>query len=169
MVLSILLAVNIYVTINDDLDKKQELSTLAKKLNDIKNESTGGDTYCYFIAVPNMGAGELPTYPLTVWVKGTYPMRNTTAQIQTVYDDKAIQIQSIRNIPLGDGTLLPGPHFLGNNFRVPIGEHIITISSRRGLLNQSLVLSVSNGKLRQTGDVWGDGKKLDDIANPKPF
>ena len=96
-------------------------------------------------------------------------MRNTVVQIQTVDDDIAKQLQSMHNIPLGDGTLLPGMHPIGNNFRVPIGKHIITISSRRGLVTETLVLSVSNGDLMQTGEVWGNGKKLEDIAKPKPF
>jgi hypothetical protein len=166
IVLSILLVVNIYITINDDLEKKQEIANLTRKLDDITNEFTGGNTYAYFMAVPNMREGDPPTYPLTLWVKGKHPMRNVVAQIQTVYDDPTKQFQSMRNIPLGDGTLLPGLHSIHNSFRVPIGKHIITIWSRRGLLNQSLVLSMSNGDLQQIGDVFGDGKKLHEIGKP---
>ncbi len=160
------LSVSIFVTIQDDQEKKREIEQLTSKLDGITNEFTGGDTYAYFMAVPNMGEGDPPTYPLTLWVKGKYPMRNVVAQIQTVYDDPAKQFQSMRNIPLGDGTLLPGLRGIHNNFRVPIGRHIITIWSRRGLLNQSLVLSMSNGDLQQIGDVFGDGKKLHEIGKP---
>jgi hypothetical protein len=166
IVLSILLGINIYVTITDDLDKKQEIANLTSKLDGITNEFTGGDTYAYFMAVPNMGEGDPPTYPLTLWVKGKYPMRNVVAQIQTVYDDPTKQFQSMRHIPVGDETLLPGLRSIPHNFRVPLGRHIITIWSRRGLLNQSLVLSMSNGDLQQTGDVFGDGKKLHEIGKP---
>jgi hypothetical protein len=93
-------------------------------------------------------------------------MRNVVAQIQTVYDDPTKQFQSMRHIPVGDETLLPGLRSIPHNFRVPLGRHIITIWSRRGLLNQSLVLSMSNGDLQQTGDVFGDGKKLHEIGKP---
>jgi hypothetical protein len=117
------------------------------------------------MAVPNMGEGDPPTYPLTLWVKGKYPMRNVVAEIQTVYDDPAKQLQSMRTIPLGDGTLRPGLYRI-DNVRVPIGKHIITIESRRGRSNESLVLSMSNGNLQQTGDVFRDGKKLHTIGDP---
>jgi hypothetical protein len=166
IVLLILSLLNITVTVHDDLEKKQEIKELTDKLDNITNEFTGGDTYAYFMAVPNMGEGDPPTYPLTLWVKGKYPMRNVVAQIQTVYDDPVKQFQSMRNIPLGDGTLLPGLYGMPNNFRVPIGRHIITIWSRRGLLNQSLVLSMSQGDLQQTGDVFGDGKNLHEVGKP---
>jgi hypothetical protein len=166
IILLILSLLSITVTIQDDQEKKREIKELTDKLDNITNEFTGGDTYAYFTAVPNMGEGDPPTYPLTVWVKGKYPMRNAVAEIQTVYDDLTKQLQSRRKIPLGDGTLLPGLYGIPNDFRVPIGKHIITIWSRRGLTNQVLVLSMSNGELQQTGDVFGDGKKLHDIAKP---
>ncbi len=166
IVLFLLLTANIVITIQDDQEKKREIGQLTSKLDEITNELTGGDTYAYFMAVPNMGEGDPATYPLTLWVKGKYPMRMAVAQIQTVYDDAAKQFQSIRNIPLGDGTLPIGIHRIDDNFRVPIGKHIITISSRRSLLNESLELSMFNGVLQQSGDIFRDGKKLHDIAKP---
>jgi hypothetical protein len=166
LLLFLLLTVNIFVIIQDDQEKKREIKELTNKLDNITNEFTGGDTYAYFMAIPNMGEGDPPTYPLTLWVNGKYPMRNVVAQIQTVYDDPVTQLQSMRNIPLGDGTLLPGLYPINNNFRIPIGKHFIRIESRRGWLNESLVLSISNGNLQQTGDVFGDGKKLHSIGDP---
>jgi hypothetical protein len=161
LVLFLSLVVNTFVTVQDHLENQREKKELTNKLDNITGEFTGGDTYCYFTAVPNMGKGDPPTYPLTLWVNGKYPMRNVVAQIQTVYDDVTKQIQSMRSIPVGDGTLLPGLYSVNNfNFRVPIGKHIITIESRRGRLTESLELSMSNGTLQQSGEVWGDGKKL---------
>jgi hypothetical protein len=159
-------SVSIFVTYQDDQEKKREIAELTSKLDEITNELTGGDTYAYFMADPSTGAGDPPTYPLTLWVKGKHPMRNAVAQIQTVYDDPAKQLQSRRIIPLGDGTLSPGFYPMENNFRVPVGQHIITIESRRGRLNELLVLSMSNGDLQQTGDVFRDGKKLHTIGDP---
>ena len=61
IVLLILSLLNITVTVHDDLEKKQEIKELTDKLDNITNEFTGGDTYAYFMAVPNMGEGD-PTY-----------------------------------------------------------------------------------------------------------
>jgi len=170
IVLFLLLTANIVITIQDDQEKKREIGQLTSKLDEITNELTGGDTYAYFMAIPNEGEGDPPTYPLTLWVKGKYPMQKIVAQIETVYDDPDKQLQSRRNIPLGDGTFRPGIHPIDIKFRVPIGKHIIKVESRvewrRGGINELLVLSMSNGDLQQTGDVFRDGKKLHDIAKP---
>jgi hypothetical protein len=165
--LLIILLLNVIVTIQDDQEKQREIKELTSKLENITHELTGGDTYAYFMAVPDMGEGDPPTYPLSVSVKGQYPMQNVVAQIQTSYDDPAKQFQSMRTIPLGDGTLPPGVYSIQTNFRVPIGKHIITVRSRSGKqTTQSLVLSASNGVVQQTGDVFRDGKKLRDIPSP---
>ena len=162
----ILLFLNVFITIQDHKEKEREIRELTSKLDAMTNELTGGDTFAYFMAIPNLGEGDPPTYPLTLSVKGKYPMRKVAAQIQTVYDDPTKQVQSMRPIPIpsGDGTILPGIYMIPNSFRIPIGRHIITMWSRRGLTTQELVLSMSNGTLQQSGDVFGDGKKIHDIS-----
>ena len=157
-----LLAISICVTIGDDQEKRQEIAGLTSKLNDITNQFTGGDTYAYFTAVSNMGVGDPPTYPLTLMVKGKYPIRNTVVEIQTVSDDPA-KPNLIRQIPVGDGTLFPDRYLL-ENFRVSLGRHIITIRSGIRRINQTLELSMASDGLQQTGDVFENGKKLHDIG-----
>src|SRR6266511_5134627 len=110
IVLCLSFSVSIFVTIQDDQEKKREIGELTSKLDEITNELTGGDTYAYFMAIPNEGEGDPPTYPLTLWVKGKYPMQKIVAQIETVYDDPDKQLHTRRNIPLGDGTFRPGIH-----------------------------------------------------------
>jgi hypothetical protein len=94
------------------MQRMEHLSGLSKETID---RLTGGDSFCYFTVAPNMGSGDPITYPLSVWVKGKYPMRNVVAEIQTVSPGKDTesldrQMQSMHTLPLGDGTLLPGVH-----------------------------------------------------------
>lgn len=133
---------------------------------------TGGDTFCYFTAVPNMGSGEPITYPLTIWVQGKYPMPNVVAQIQTVIpgnDPESVrkQFQSMRILPLGNGTLRPGVHPI--NARVPLGRHIITIwTASNEMITESMELKLVNGQFVQSIDVWSKGKMLYATPDKKP-
>jgi hypothetical protein len=79
---------------------------------------TGGRSFADFGVAANIGSGNPQTYPLLVDVYGKYPMKNVSAQIQKIEearDPESLnrQMQSMHLIPLGDGTILPGPHFTG--------------------------------------------------------
>jgi len=145
---------------DETMHRMERLSGLSKETIDL---ITGGDSFCYFTVAPNMGAGDPITYPLSVWVKGKYPMRHVVAEIQTVSlgkDPESLerQMRSMRTLPLGDGTLLPGVHPI--NARVPLGSYIITIWSATGLITQTMELKMVNRELDQLVDVWSKGKRL---------
>jgi hypothetical protein len=124
-------------------------------------EATGEGTFCYFWAVPNQGRGNPPAYPLTVWVRGKYPMRNVVASInETGSTNPDDPVTGLRNIPLGDGTLVPGVHPINEDFRIRLGKHVIQIWSRTGLSTQTIELKMAGPQLVQTGDVWNGGRKL---------
>jgi hypothetical protein len=121
-------------------------------------EATGGETFCYLTAATNQGAGDPPTFPLSVVVVGDYPMRLVSAKIQT--NDFDSHLKSIEQISLGGSDLPPGYHSL-SNIRIPLGRHIITVWSRRGMINEQLTLSKSDdGTVKMSGDVMRDGKML---------
>jgi uncharacterized membrane protein SirB2 len=127
------------------------------------NEITGGDTFCAFVADPTNNPTGL--YRLSVWVYGKYPMNNVTATIQSVAEPQP----SFRNVPVGNGTLLPGFHPI--DFGVPVGKYVIVIWSRTGLITESLELKPATGQVAmQTIDVFSNGEKLFSIDNNgKPF
>ncbi|PYJ65407.1 MAG: hypothetical protein DME76_18275 [Verrucomicrobia bacterium] len=152
-----------------------EINTLYKtrdsqnqEFKELIGQLTGGDSFCYFTVAPNEGFGTPITYPLSVWVKGKYPMRNVVAEIQLVYtgqDAQSLERQrrSMHTLPLGNGTLLPGVHPV--NERLPLGRHIITVWSATGhLITETLELKMVNDQFVQEIDVWSEGKRL--IAVP---
>jgi len=113
-------------------------------------------TYCVFIADPT---GVHAEYPLSVFVYGKEPMLNVTATVQPVRSDSTPN--DIRQLPLGNGTLLDGVHPL--SFSVPPGKYIFTVWSRTGLITQELELRSDNGRIVQTANVWSEGKRLFDL------
>lgn len=63
----------------------------------------------------------------------------------------------MHTLPLGDGTILPGPHPL--NERLSLGKYVIVIWSISGLSNEALELRLNErGELMESYDVWKDGK-----------
>ena len=119
----------------------------------IMDTLTGGKSYSVFVVAPN-------TQPLRLFVftYGEFPMYNVRAQIQTVSDDSNAQLRSMRMIPLGDGTLLPGPTLL--DFTVSPGTHIITIWARNGYYNEKLEITKCHGKWDQRIEMNGHGKAV---------
>jgi hypothetical protein len=142
------------------IDSNKDINNMTRKNLD---NITGGDTYCYFTADTSQGRENPLTFPLTVWVIGEYPMRQAVGEIQTVYDDPNKQFASILKIVLPDA-LLSGVHPI-DGIRVPLGRHIITVWSRRGLQTEQLELAIVNGRVKQTCDVFRDGKKLYECPN----
>ena len=104
-------------------------------------------------------------------VYGKYPMKNVSAQIQKIEearDPECLnrQMQSMHLIPLGDGTILPGPHFTGE--RLSLGKYGIGIWSASGTSNESLVLTLNDrGELLQSYEVWKDGKIVAKVKDGK--
>ena len=125
---------------------------------------TGAGTFCNFLAVPNMGAGNPVSYPVNVWVQGRYPTHHVVSDVQRIVgpgDRQSIarQFQSIRSIPLGDGTLLPGVQSL--DLRLAAGRYAIqTWSVSDGPINEVLDLQIVDESLQQNVEVWGGGKRL---------
>jgi len=77
---------------------------------DLSGEVTGKNTFCYFTIISNWGRGNPPTWPVNVWVKGKYPMRNVVATIYKIGDSQEQTLQNYLNkkrIPLPE-TLVPG-------------------------------------------------------------
>jgi hypothetical protein len=134
------------------------------------SELTGGDSYAYFSAVPNMGSGSPVTYPMTVWIDGIYPMRNMSATIQRIEtgrDPESIQrqLQSWHTILLSD-TLLPGPHFV--NERIGLGEYSVGIWAANGLINEQMNLRIAaDGQLLQSITAIRDGRVLEKEVDGK--
>jgi len=141
----------------DRSEHEKEFQSMVAKMSDTLGQLTGGDTYCYFMVAPNLGSGNPVTYPLSVWVRGKYPMRSASSQIQTLLNRNQVQMISL---PLGDGTLLPGVRSIG--YSIGLGRHSIsTWSVSGGPINEIIDLSIdSHGALDQEIEVWGDGKQL---------
>lgn len=147
---------------SETIDHLQSIIDSSNKISKMTRQSLddmpGGDTYCYFTADTSRGSGNPPTYPLTIWVKAEHPMRQAGGEIQTVYDDLNRQLASVRKMVLPDA-LLSGVHPF-DQIRVPTGRHIITVWSRRGLQTEQLELTIVDSRVKQTCDVFRDGKKL---------
>ena len=110
-----------------------------------------------------MGSGNPITYPLTLWVNGRYPMRSVGATIQQLRennDEESMrrQLESWHAIPLGDGTILPGPHEVAD--RVSIGKYGIGIWSLNGFISETMDLKLKDGRLDQSIEVRRNGKLL---------
>jgi hypothetical protein len=138
--------------------------TIASLSKQTVGQLTGGKTFCYFTVSPNTGSGSPVSYPLIVWVRGQYPMQHVVSTIQTVSpagDPQSVmrQLQSMRTLPIGDGTLLPGVHLL--DFRLDQGQYSIqTWSVSGGPINEVIDLRIVDGRLDQNVEVWGGGKRL---------
>ncbi len=124
---------------------------------------TGGDTFVEFDVAPNMGQGNPPTYPMSVFIVGKYPIRNLAAEIQKVEpqrDEASIyrQIQSMHMLPIS-GDVLPGAHFVSE--RLGVGKYGIGIWAANGVSNEELELKLDDhGQLQQSYEVRRNGKTL---------
>jgi hypothetical protein len=150
------------------LDSSKAIAGLAQ--NNL-SATTGGSTFAEFGVAPNMGSGNPPTYPIFVDVVGKYPMRSVSAEIQKLEkerDPESIhrQIQSMHALPLGDGTILPGSHFIAE--RLSLGKYAIGIWSVNGVSNETMELQLnSKGELVQSYEVWKDGKIMVRVRDGK--
>ena len=160
-----------------DSSNRQFVATMDKSnriiggVKDNLNAVTGGSSFAEFGVAPNMGFGNPPTFPLFVDVYGKYPMRSVAAQIQRIEEGRdpeniKRQIQSMHAIPLGDGTILPGPHPIDE--RLSPGKYGIGIWSVSGISNETLDLWLnSKGELMQSYEVSKDGKIMVRVKDGK--
>lgn len=157
------------------LDQNGQLIDSSKRITDLSKQgidvTTGGDSFCVFIAVANMGQGQPVKYPMFIDVIGKYPMSNVSAQIQKVGDNADINpfsAESVPHVPLGNGPLLPGPHPI-YNYSLGDGVYGFGIWSRNGFIAENLTLQTVNGELTQRIEVYRNGKKIySQIPGQKP-
>jgi hypothetical protein len=145
--------------------------TIASMSKETISQLTGKGTFLYFTVAPNLGSGDPPSFPLSVWVNGKYPMREVTTSIQSnsvfVISPNLVQ----PTLPLSK-TLLPGLYSV--DYRLGLGTHIIsTWCAAGGPINEVIKLTLVNGQLDQQVEVWGWGKRLykqgkDDLGFAEP-
>jgi hypothetical protein len=151
-------------------EQLRHFNEIADGIKDNLSAVTGNGSFLEIGPVPNMGAGNPPTYPLVVEVVGKYPMRSVVAQIQKVElkrDPESIKKQflSMHNLPTGD-TILPGAHLIDE--RIGLGKYAIGIWSVSGLLNEELDLKLGDQReLLASYQVMGNGKILVKVTNGK--
>jgi hypothetical protein len=135
------------------------------------SQITGQGTFLYFEVSPNLGSGDPLSFPLSVWIRGKYPMREVTSVIQKaggfVVNPNLIQ----PTLPLSK-TLLPGVSPV--DYRLGLGEYSIqTWCAAGGPINQVIRLKMVDGKLDQQIEVWEGGKQRyklgdEDLGFSKP-
>lgn len=85
--LFLLFSISIFVTIQDDLEKKGEIKELSGKLDRVTNQLTGGDSYCYIqffsmVGEDNlviaflMNDGEYPLYDVQILMGDLHKLQN---------------------------------------------------------------------------------------------
>jgi hypothetical protein len=138
------------------LNQSQTIASLAKQS---VSELTGGDTFPYFVAVPNAGSGNPTTFPLMVFVRGKCPMREVSTAVQRSGQFAISENLTQPLLPL-PSTLLPGVSPV--NYRVGFGRYSFqTWCVGGGPINEVLDMQASNdGQLHQEVEVWGWGKRL---------
>jgi hypothetical protein len=153
------------------LEQSQNITSLAEENI---SQVTGRGTFSYFVVAPNLGAGDPITFPLQVFVRGKYPMREVSSSIQRA-GNFAITGNLIQpTLPLAK-TLLPGVSPV--DYRLGVGEyHIQTWCAAGGPINESIRLAMIDGQLDQQIEVWGWGKQLYKLGSaglgfpePKPI
>ena len=75
----VLLVVSVFVTILDDLEKEREKEDLTNRLDEITNQLTGGDSYCYVRFAFPLSSDNL----IMVWLEndGDYPLYDTQVRM----------------------------------------------------------------------------------------
>jgi hypothetical protein len=130
---------------------------------EISGEVTGRGTYCYFRAQFSRGTGSPTTYPVGIFVKGKYPMRNVYALLfESVPGDQQktyANFTNPRRINLDD-TLVPGAHRV-DGLRLGPGKHTIVVYTRSTRVKQDITIENTPSGPKQYSLVHVDGKKVE--------
>jgi hypothetical protein len=151
--------------VNTELQGKlvTQSATIASLGKETISQITGKGTFLYFTVVPNLGSGNPVSFPLSVWIRGKYPMREVTTVIQNTASFAISSNLTQPTLPLPK-TLLPGVSSV--DYRLGIGEYSMQTWCAAGdPINEVIRLTMIGGKLDQQVEVWGWGKRLYKLGN----